>query len=98
NGDVAPVGNTVDVANATYRNSIGAATLRRLWRDPDFNPRQEAFYYARAIEIPTPRWSTYDAMRLKVEAPHPTTLQERAISSAIFYSPGSFSNEDAAAE
>lgn len=86
-GSVAPVGNTVDVAAATYTNSIGAPTLRVLWQDPDFDPAQQAFYYARAIEIPTPRWSTYDAQRLQVEAPSPTSLQERAISSAIFYDP-----------
>lgn len=86
-GSVAPVGNTVNVASATYSNSIGAPVLRVLWQDPDFDPAQQAFYYARAIEIPTPRWSTYDARRLQVEAPSPTSLQERAISSAIFYDP-----------
>jgi hypothetical protein len=86
-GRVAAVGNTVDVASATYTNSIGAPTLRVLWHDPDFDPAQQAFYYARAIEIPTPRWSTYDAQRLQVAAPSPTSLQERAISSAIFYEP-----------
>ncbi len=85
NGRVPPVGNTVDVASATYTDSIGATQLRAFWRDPEFDPAQEAFYYARAIEIPTPRWSTFDAMRLKVAAPDPTSLQERAISSAIWY-------------
>ena len=84
-GRVKPVGNTVDVATATYNNSIGTPQLQAFWSDPAFDPEQEAFYYARAIEIPTPRWSTFDAMRLGVEAPEPTSIQERAISSAIWY-------------
>jgi len=84
-GDAPPVGNTVDVASATYTNAIGAEQLRAYWRDPTFDPAQMAFFYARAIEIPTPRWSTYDAMRLGVAAPDPVSLQERAISSAIWY-------------
>lgn len=84
-GSVASVGNTVDVARATYTNDIGASELRTFWVDPEFEPDQEAFYYARAIEIPTPRWSTYDAMQLGVSAPEPVSIQERAISSAIWY-------------
>lgn len=86
-GAVPAVGNTVDVASATYTNTIGAGQLSGYWEDPDFDPSTEAFYYARAIEIPTPRWSTYDAMRLGVAAPDPTSLQERAISSAIWFDP-----------
>jgi len=86
-GSLAPVGNTVDVAEATYNNSIGAPTLYAAWRDPEFNPDLEAFYYARALEIPTPTWTTYDAKLLGLEAPEPTSIQERAISSAIWYRP-----------
>jgi len=82
---VATVGNTVDVARATYDNSIGDPQLQGYWEDPEFDPNVPAFYYARAIEIPTPRWSTYDAKRLGVEAPQPTSIRERAISSSIWY-------------
>ena len=58
-----PVGSTVDVPNATYRNSIGDALMTAYWKDPDFDPKQSAFYYVRVIEIPTPRWTAYDAKR-----------------------------------
>ena len=89
-GSVAPVGNTVDVSAATYTNTIGAAELRTVWRDPDFDPGQHAFYYARVLEIPTPRWPTYDAVARGDEPRDdvPTTLQERALTSPIWYRPG----------
>ena len=89
NGKLAPVGNTVDVANATWTNTIGAAELATVWTDPDFDPAQRAFYYTRVIEIPTPRWSTHDAFRFGVPIPEgaPTATQERAYSSPIWYTP-----------
>jgi hypothetical protein len=86
-GRLPAVGNTVDAASATFKNSIGAPQLAVVWTDPDFDPAREAFYYARVIEIPTPRWTTYDALRLGVTPPQPTSLQERAVTSAIWYTP-----------
>jgi len=86
-GEVLPVGNTVDAGDATYSNSIGAAELAAVWRDPDFDRSAEAFYYARVIEIPTPRWSTFDAALLGLEPPEPVAIQERAVTSAIWYRP-----------
>jgi hypothetical protein len=84
-----PVGNTVDVKNATYANSIGAVELKTVWTDPDFDPSQFAFYYARVLQIPTPRWTTYDAKRLGVPPPSniAPTVQDRAWTSPIWYSP-----------
>jgi hypothetical protein len=88
-GKLPPVGNTVDIKTAKYTNSIGDTQLSSVWTDPDFNEAQHAVYYARVIEIPTPRWTTYDAAKLGVEPPKsvPTTLQERAWSSPVWYTP-----------
>ena len=86
-GHLAAVGNTVDPTTATYHNSIGAEQLSVVWTDPQFDLTVEAFYYARVIEIPTPRWTTFDAVKLGVPAPEPASLQERAVTSAIWYSP-----------
>ena len=85
-----PVGTTVDVANASFTNTIGAAVLAAHWRDPDFDPNERAFYYVRVLEIPTPRWTTYDAARFEVKLPTrvPATVQDRAYTSAVWYSPG----------
>jgi hypothetical protein len=82
-----PVGNTVDLADASYQNTIGSKQLTSLWQDPQFNAQQQAVYYARVLEIPTPRWSTYDAAKLGVKAPEPSTIQEMAWSSPIWYAP-----------
>jgi hypothetical protein len=88
-GKLPPVGNTVDVKNATWTNTIGASELITVWQDPDFDASQRAFYYARVIEIPTPRWSTYDALRFgeKIAEGIPLTTQERAYTSPIWYTP-----------
>ncbi|HBK91660.1 MAG TPA: hypothetical protein DDZ68_08325 [Parvularcula sp.] len=89
-GKLAAVGETVDVPSAHYTNAIGAAELTTVWRDPDFNASQKAFYYVRALEIPTPRNSTYDAAALGEAPPegHAPVIQERAFTSPIWYSPG----------
>jgi hypothetical protein len=85
-----PVGNTVDVADASYLNTIGDAELRAVWTDPDFDPEQRAFYYARVLEIPTPTWQAYDSKRFGVKMPEhvPMFGQERAYTSPIWYTPG----------
>ena len=81
--------NTVDVENATYSNSIGEAYISTFWEDPDFNPNQSAFYYVRVLEIPTPRWTTYDSAVFGIDIPSyvPKTHQERAYTSSIWYNP-----------
>jgi Protein of unknown function (DUF3604) len=88
-GKLPPVGNTVDVPNATYTNSIGAAQLAAVWKDPAFDPGLRAVYYTRVIEIPTPRWTAYDAKRFNVKMPKDVrmTTQERAYTSPIWYTP-----------
>lgn len=86
-GTLAPVGNTVDSNNATYQNTIGGSSVTTFWSDPDFNPATEAFYYVRVLEIPTPRWSTFDAVKLGTKPMQPESIQERAITSAIWYIP-----------
>ena len=88
-GKVPPVGNTVDAKTASWTNTIGASELGTVWSDPDFDPQQRAFYYARVLEIPTPRWSTYDAFRFGVPIPDgaPVATQDRAYTSPIWYTP-----------
>ena len=89
-GKLPPVGNTVDVANATYSNSIGAPVLEAYWQDPAFNAAERAFYYVRVLQIPTPTWTVHDAKVFGTTPPEaaPTSLQERAYTSPIWYTPG----------
>ena len=91
NGKVAAIGSTVDVARATYDNTIGGAELSTVWVDPDFDPEERAFYYVRVLEIPTPRYSTYDAVAMGLDPAEvtgrPVAIQERALSSPIWYTP-----------
>jgi hypothetical protein len=89
NGKLTPVGNTVDVATATWTNTIGDPELVTVWKDPDFDPSLRAVYYARVLEIPTPRWTAYDAKRFGVQPPAGArlTVIERAYTSPIWYTP-----------
>jgi hypothetical protein len=84
-----PVGNTVDVANATYTNAIGDPYLQAAWIDPEFDPAQRAFYYVRVLEIPTPKWIAYDAKFYGFTPPEGVRMfsQERAYTSPIWYTP-----------
>jgi hypothetical protein len=88
-GKLPAVGSTVDVANATWTNTIGAPELITVWKDPDFDPALSAFYYTRVLEIPTPRWTAYDVKRFGIKPLEGTTmtLQERAYTSPIWYTP-----------
>ncbi len=88
-GKLPAVGNTVDVKNASYLNTIGDPQLTAYWKDPDFDLDERAFYYARVLEIPTPRWTTYDSVYFDVELDGevPETIQDRAYTSPIWYTP-----------
>ncbi len=88
-GKLPPVGNTVDLENASWTNTIGAPELIAVWKDPEFDRSQRAFYYGRVIEIPTPRWTAYDAKRFGVKPLEGTvmTVTERAYTSPIWYTP-----------
>jgi hypothetical protein len=88
-GRVRAVGNTVDLKTGKYKNTIGATTLSTVWTDPSFDPKKPAVYYVRVLEIPTPRWNTLLAIKEKLPPPKdaPTTIQERAWASPIWYSP-----------
>jgi hypothetical protein len=89
NGKLPPVGNTVNVEEASYTNAIGAPVLTAYWKDPGFDPKLRAFYYVRVLEIPTPRWTTYDAKIFGVKLPTdvPASIQDRAYTSPIWYTP-----------
>lgn len=89
NGKLPSVGSTVDVENATWTNTIGSPELITVWKDPEFDATQRSFYYARVIEIPTPRWTAYDANRLELKPPQDArmTITERAYTSPIWYTP-----------
>ena len=88
-GKLPPVGNTVDTSKATWSDTIGAPQLSTVWKDPDFDPEQTAFYYLRVLEIPTPRWPVYDAVRFNTALPEGARVidQQRAYTSPIWYMP-----------
>ena len=88
-GKLPKVGNTVDLANATWTNTIGASELITVWTDPEFDPKVSAAYYARVLEIPTPRWTAYEAKRFRITMKEeiPMVTVERAYTSPIWYTP-----------
>ncbi len=96
-GIVPPIQSTVDIDNATYTNTVGAVELKTVWTDPEFDPSLHAFYYARVLEIPTPRWTTIQAHQLGIAPPDvvPPTVQERAWSSPIWYTPSAEARKSA---
>jgi hypothetical protein len=98
-GKVGAIGSTVDVQKATYTNSIGSVELKTVWKDPEFDPGLHAFYYVRVLEIPTPRWTTIQAQELGIPPPDvvAATVQERAWTSPIWYTPSAEMRKAAAA-
>ena len=98
-GRIPNIQSTVDIENATYTNSVGSVELKTVWTDPEFDPSLHAFYYARVLEIPTPRWTTIQAHELGIAPPDlvSATVQERAWSSPIWYTPSADARKGGAA-
>jgi hypothetical protein len=96
-GVVPPIESTVDIDNATYTNTVGSTELKTVWTDPEFDPSVYAFYYARVLEIPTPRWTTIQAKKLGIAPPDvvAATIQERAWTSPIWYTPSAEARKNA---